>query len=79
MSDTNKRKIIGDYSEYLKLKSMSNISNDKNYDYLKCFNKAVELINNDKISEGVALLKELYSIKKDPAVYKLINDNRDFC
>ena len=79
MSDTNQRKSIGNYTEYLKQKSMTNNSNDENINYMGCFNKAVVLIDNGFVSDGVALLKELYSIKKDPAVFKLINDNKDFC
>ena len=79
MSDTNQRKSIGNYTEYLKQKSMANNNNNQNYDYMKCFNKAVVLINNGNQYDGVALLKELYSIKKDPAVFKLINDNITYC
>ena len=79
MSDTNQRKSIGNYTEYLKQKSMTNNSNDENINYMGCFNKAIVLIDNGFVSDGVALLRELYSIKKDPAVFKLINDNKDFC
>ena len=79
MSDTNKRNCIGNYTEYLKQKAMTNNSNNENYDYTTCFNKAITLIDNNKKIEGVALLKKLYSIKKDPAVFKLINDNKGYC
>ena len=79
MSDTNQRKSIGNYTEYLKQKSMTNNSNDENFNYMGCFNKAVILIENGFVSDGVALLKELYTIKKDPAVFKLINDNKSNC
>ena len=79
MSNINQRKSIGNYTEYLKQKSMANNSNDQNLNYMLCFNKAIALINNGDPVSGVALLRELYSIKKDPDVFKLINDNKGSC
>jgi len=74
---SEQRKSIGNYTEYLKQKSMKNSANDKNYDYLQCFNRAVYLINNNKKTEGVDLLIELIKIKYDPDVFKLIQENAD--
>ena len=79
MSDTSVRKSIGSYTEYLKQRALTNNSNTKNFDYMKCFNEAIALINNGKQSDGVTILKDLYAIKKDPAVFKLIQENRAFC
>ena len=72
MSDNDLRKSIGSYSEYLKKKSMINSSNNQYYDYTYCFNKAVKLINDGNISEGVTILEELYAVKKEPDVLRLL-------
>lgn len=79
MSENDLRNSIGNYSDYLKKKAITNRNNNKHYDYTKCFNKAIKLINDGKQSEGVALLKELYLIKKDPDVLKIINENIAYC
>ena len=76
MSDSDLRNSVGDYTQYLKRKSMSNSSNNNNYDYTYCFNKAVKLISQGSISEGVTILDELYAVKKDPDVLRLLQENK---
>ena len=79
MSDSDLRNSVGSYTEYLKKKGMTNSLNNSNYNYTYCYNKAVKLISNGSISEGVVLLRELYEIKKDPDVLRLINDHKSYC
>ena len=76
MSDSDLRNSVGNYTEYLKRKAMSNRSNNNHYDYTYCFNKAVKLISQGSIAEGVTILDELYAVKKDPDVLRLLQENK---
>ena len=79
MSESDLRNSVGSYTEYLKKKSMVNTSNNQYYDYTYCFNKAVKLISNGNTSEGVTILEQLYAVKKDPDVLRIIQQHTSSC
>jgi len=63
---------IFDYSDYIRNKSLSTRDNKVTVNYIKSYNKAIDLKNNGQTTEAIKLLKNLYSVKKSPDVQALL-------
>lgn len=70
MSFTTKNTFF-DYNDYLSKKSSVNSIDGKNYSYISCYNKAID-IKDINPTEAVNILIKLYEIKKDPDVLRLL-------
>ena len=63
---------VASYSEYIRNKSRSTNDNSLTVNYRKSYNKAIDLKDAGQTAEAITLLKNLYSIKKDPDVQALL-------